>query len=249
LGKNRFNEQMAALDALIEENVIDDVLGVVKSGKEATVYLCSAPDGERGDYLVAAKVYRSRNVRQFADAAVYGGGRLRGEESRTARAIEQKSRFGRETAFGKWVSAEYETLNLLHAAGADVPRPIWRAESIIIMEYLGDADAPAPMLANVRPAAGELRPLFERVMRNIELMLANDRVHGDLSPFNVLYLDGKLRLIDFPQAVDPRFNENAQELLRRDVENMCAYFGRLGLAENGDRIARDLWRRFLRSDL
>ena len=58
-------------------------------------------------------------------------------------------------------------------------------------------------------------------MRNVELMLAYDRVHGDLSAYNVLYRDGEVRIIDFPQAVDPRFNSNALYLLERDIEHLC----------------------------
>ena len=72
--------------------LIDEVLGVVKSGKEATVYVCETPDGD----LVAAKVYRSRQVRQFANAAAYGEGRMRGVPRRDALAMAKKSRVGRE---------------------------------------------------------------------------------------------------------------------------------------------------------
>jgi RIO kinase 1 len=95
----------------------------------------------------------------------------------------------------------------------------------------------------------EARPLFERLVRNVELWLANDTVHGDLSAFNVLYWEGRATVIDFPQAVDPRFNPHARALLRRDLENLCRYFGRLGVTADGARIADTLWRRFLRADL
>ena len=82
MGKNRDVEQMQALDAFIDDGTIDEVLGVVKSGKEATVYCCasSAPGMPE---LVAAKVYRSTNVRGFANDAV--ANRV---DERTAHAIE-----------------------------------------------------------------------------------------------------------------------------------------------------------------
>jgi RIO kinase 1 len=240
---------MEALQAFIDDGTIDEVLGTVKSGKEATVYCCdsSRHGGPRGG-LVAAKVYRSHKVRQFANDAAYTSGRIR-RHNRYARAVAQKSRAGREFAFAAWVGAEFTTLQLLHGAGADVPEPIAQSDTVIVMEYVGDDDAPAPMLANVHLDEPEARRVFDRIMRNIELALANDRVHGDLSPHNVLYLEGELRIIDFPQAVDPRFNPNALSLLERDVDTICRFAERHGIDADAHRISRELWGRFLRADL
>ena len=72
----------------------------------------------------------------------------------------------------------------------------------------------APALQAVRLEPDEVQPLFDRLMRNVELMLAQQRIHGDLSAFNVLYWEGDIRLIDFPQAVAPAENPDAFELLR-----------------------------------
>ena len=79
--------------------------------------------------------------------------------------------------------------------------------------------------------------------------LANDRIHGDLSPHNILYDDGAIRIIDFPQAIDPRFNGDALSLLERDVANICRFGSRYGIAADAFRITRELWGRFLRADL
>lgn len=245
MGQNREDEQMEALQHFIDQALIDDVLGVVKSGKEATVYLCETARGER----VAAKVYRSRKVRQFANAAAYGEGRMRGVPRRNALAMAKKTRVGQEMAFGRWVSEEYTTLTTLHAAGVAVPKPIAMSDSVILMEYVGDADGPAPSLASVRLDREEARRVFDVLMRNVEMMLACDRVHGDLSAYNVLYRGGEVKIIDFPQAVDARFNSNAQSLLERDIANLCGHFARLGVEADGYRIARGLWARFLRSEL
>jgi RIO kinase 1 len=260
LGQNKDNEQMAALQYFIDQGdliggserggdalgLIDEVLGVVKSGKEATVYLCEASGG-RG--LVAAKVYRSRQVRQFANAAAYGDGRMRGVHRRDAVAMTKKSRVGQEMSFARWVSEEYTTLQVLHAAGVAVPEPIAMSSSVIIMEYIGDDDGPAAPLANARIDGEEATRVFGVLMRNIEVMLACDRVHGDLSAYNVLYRNGEVRIIDFPQSVDARFNSNALSLLERDIENLCGHFSRLGVEADGYRTARGLWARFLRGEL
>ncbi len=87
------------------------------------------------------------------------------------------------------------------------------------------------------------------VLRNVELFLACDRIHADLSPYNILYWKGRLTIIDFPQAIDARFNPNALALLTRDLENVARYFARYGVEANAAETARELWTRFLRAEL
>jgi RIO kinase 1 len=117
------------------------------------------------------------------------------------------------------------------------------------MEYLGNRRGSAPALQNVELSREEVRPVFEHLMSNIELWLANNYVHADLSAYNVLYWQGQVRIIDFPQVIDPRFNPNALSLLTRDIENICHYVARYGLERNGQRIAEKLWRKFKNAEL
>lgn len=116
----------------------------------------------------------------------------------------------------------------------------------MLMEYIGDEEAAAPHLQHVPLDRDEARPLFERLLHNIETWLAHGRVHGDLSPFNILYWAGRLIVIDFPQAVDPFVNPNAQALLARDLENVCRYFARFGVQSDAVRVADRLWRQYTR---
>jgi RIO kinase 1 len=237
----------AALEAFFSQGLITGVPQVVKSGKEATVYCCQAHPST-GVELLAAKVYRPRNNRSFRNDSIYQEGRLI-REGHVRRAVENKSRFGREAQFGIWIDYEFAALKALYKAGADIPRPLTRSGSAILMEYLGDHQGPAPALQNVDLSQDEVRRVFERLMRNIELLLANNYVHADLSAYNVLYWQGQIRIIDFPQAVDPRFNPNALSLLTRDIENICRYVARYGLERDGQRIAEQLWRRFKNAKL
>jgi RIO kinase 1 len=80
-------------------------------------------------------------------------------------------------------------------------------------------------------------------------MLSLHIVHGDLSPYNILLHDNRLVIIDFPQAVDPRKNGQAEMLLVRDVTNVCAYFKRQGLKVDGAEVGADLWQRYSRARL
>jgi RIO kinase 1 len=239
--------QVPLLEEFCDENLITDVLGPLQTGKEATVYCCRAHPST-GAELLAAKVYRPLAYRSFRDDALYQEGRVI-VDRRLRRAYRKKTRTGRQVQFGLWVEHEFETLKMLHAAGADVPRPVARSGPAILMEYVGDAESAAPLLKSVSLARGEARVLFDVVRRNVELFLACNRVHADLSAFNILYWQECLKIIDFPQAVDPRFNRNASGLLMRDIENVCQYFERCGVRGDASRLARDLWRRFMKAEL
>jgi RIO kinase 1 len=118
------------------------------------------------------------------------------------------------------------------------------------MEWLGDDSRAAGQLRHAHLERAEAHQLQDRLLANIELMLRNNLIHGDLSPFNILYLGrGNVRIIDFPQAIDPRMNPSASMLLSRDIENVARFFERFGIQTNWHKIAADLWRRFVLAEL
>jgi len=81
------------------------------------------------------------------------------------------------------------------------------------------------------------------------MALRRNLIHADLSPFNVLWWEGRATIIDLPQAVDPRSNPNASQLLARDVSCICRHFYRYGVRADPDEITRGLWMGFLFADL
>ncbi len=238
------NQQIEAdnvLDAFFGDGLITEVLYIVRSGKEATVYCCRA-SADLGRDLVAAKVYQPLEKRAFRNDAVYQAGRGRDWGARNRRAFANKSDHGRAVQYATWIGAEYETLEILHGAGADVPEPIAKAPGAILMEYFGDETAAAPMLVRAEMNLSAAQQCLRGIIENVALWLANDRVHGDLSAYNLLYVGDRAVAIDFPQAVDARMNPNARALLRRDLENICGHFRRAGINADPIRIAEDLWR-------
>src|SRR6185369_6807720 len=98
---------------------------------------------------------------------------------------------------------------------------------------------PAPLLKHVRLDADEVQPLFDRLLYNIALCLLNERVHGDLSAYNILYWEGDVILIDFAQAVDPRTNPEASALLARDIERVCQIFTPYGIDASPAALTED----------
>ncbi len=229
------------------DNTITDVVRRVKGGKEANVYCCTAHPAT-GLELIAAKLYRPRTLRTLKNDAIYKAGRqLRGEDGKEIRgrreklALQQKSNFGKHLDMVWWIGNEFRVQNTLHEAGAAVPRPIGHNGNTILMAYLGDEWLPAPALSDISLEHDEAAELFAVVMDNVRLMLDNHYVHGDLSAFNILYWEGKISIIDFPQVVDARINPNARMLLGRDVRRVCDYFARFGVHSDPERITRELW--------
>ena len=246
--RNTRAEIEESLEPLFADGLITEVLGIVRKGKEANVYCCRGSRWSGREY-VAAKVYRSLEQRGFRNAADYQSGKDRGLYGSAKRALANKSRQGRIVQAGVWFHSEFETLGVLHAAGADVPEPLACSGSAILMEFIGDGAEAAPMLARVRMSAEEATVCLRRIIDNVALWLSCDRIHGDLSAYNILYRDGGVVVIDFPQAVDPRFNLNARHLLERDLENICGHFERVGLHPDSRRIAYEMWRHYRVSDL
>jgi RIO kinase 1 len=241
---------LSALAHFYEEDLITDVLHVIKSGKEASVYCCTA-DPLTGVGYLAAKVYRPRMFRSLKNDAIYRQNRVqRDQDGGMARANRRKQAAIRKSAQGRafqvksWIEYEFQTQCLLYDIGADVPRPISQIGNAVLMEYIGDVNEPASMLKEVTLTTEEAQALFDCVMRNIELCLAHDRIHGDLSEYNILYWRGAVTLIDFAQAVDSRQNPGVFSLLLRDIERVCRYFARYGIAADAVELATDLWTRY-----
>lgn len=236
-----------SLSGFYEQHWFDDVLRLIKGGKEASVYQCLGSPTTQVDYI-AAKVYRPRMFRNLRKDHIYREGRANLDsdgnqiiDDGMQHAIEKRTEYGLALLHTSWIEHEYHTLEILHAAGADTPRPFARGNNAILMEYIGDADIPAPSLNAVDLARDEAEALFRRVLWNVEVMLSHNRVHADLSAYNILYWDGHITLIDFPQAIDPRQNHNAYRIFERDITRTCEYFQRQGVSSKPREIAARMW--------
>jgi len=246
---------MEALDPYVIQGTITDVLRLAKGGKEATVYVCAAGPALGVEHL-AAKIYRPRKFRSLRNDALYRAGRraLNADgylikDSRAVHAMQKGTGFGKALAHTSWLAHEYTAIQRLHAAGADVPQPFAMGNNVILMQYIGDADMPAYTLNHVALDAGEARPLFDRVIHNVDLMLAARCVHGDLSAYNILYWEGDITLIDFPQVVNPFENPAGREIFDRDVARVCDYFANYGVDADAAALAAELWARHVPAEL
>nr|WP_299242465.1 PA4780 family RIO1-like protein kinase [uncultured Halomonas sp.] len=208
------------LQPLLDDGFIDEVLRPLMSGKEAAVYVVKAQD-----QLRCAKVYKEASKRSFHNQAEYQEGR-KVRNSRQARAMQKRSRFGRREQEEAWQNAEVDALYRLAAAEVRVPKPHGFVDGVLLMDLILDGDGDvAPRLNDVELTAAEARDYHQVMMREIVKMLSAGLIHGDLSEYNVLLAPEGPIIIDLPQAVDAAANNNAERMLTRDVDNMARYFG------------------------
>ncbi len=245
----RFEEAwlLDSLAEIAEHKWISDVLRKVKGGKEASVYLCK-PGIAVDAPLLAAKIYRPRMLRNLKNDQQYRVGRADLDESGNVivddgalHAMEKRTAFGEEVRHQSWIAYEFTTLEALYEAGADVPKPYAMERNAILMGYVGDLSNAAPVLNSVNLDPDEAQSLFERVVHNVDLMLKHGRIHGDLSAYNILYWNGAITLIDFPQVVLPDSNPASWNIFLRDVTRICQYFSAQGVECDARRLAANLW--------
>jgi len=233
-----------ALQPLIDDGVIDEVIRSLKSGKEATVYLVRT-----GAQTRCAKVYRDMAQRSFQRRAQYQEGRkVRG--SRQARAMNKSTRFGRKEQEAAWKNAEVDALYQLQAAGVRVPKPYGYFNDVLIMELVTDAAGdPAPRLSEIDLSPDTAREYHDFLIQQIVRMLNIGLIHGDLSEFNVLIAPDGPVIIDLPQVVNAAGNNGALAMLERDVNNIRDTLGRFAPELLATEFAREMWSLFQQGEL
>ena len=224
-----------------DPRAIDVDHGVLKTGKEADVSLLErfvpdtdptpSPDHDparpASHGWLAVKRYRSAEHRMFhRDSGYLEGRRVR--KSREMRAMRTRTDFGRELIAGQWAAAEFAVLARLWQAGASVPYPVQLIGTELMMEFVGHDGVAAPRLAQLRPEPTEASDLYGQMREVLRQLADAGYAHGDLSPYNTLVHDGRIVLIDLPQAVDLVGNPQGFAYLRRDCENVCSWFASHG---------------------
>jgi len=210
---------------------VDTELGILKTGKEADVFLLRrGVPGTGRSCLLAAKRYRDAGHRMFhRDSAYLEGRRVR--ESRASRAMANRTATGRQMIAAQWANAEFTALCQLYGAGVPVPYPVQVLGTEIMLEFIGEPDGTAaPRLAETRPRGSELAGLWEQLVRALATLAGHGLAHGDMSAYNLLVHRGRLIMIDLPQVVDVIANPRGAQFLDRDAANVAKWFSARGLS-------------------
>jgi RIO kinase 1 len=218
----------------------DTELGILKTGKEADVFLLrrGVPGTDRS-CLLAAKRYRAAEHRQFHRDAEYLDGR-RVRESRVNRAMASRTTVGRELIAEQWAIAEFAALCQLYMAGVPVPYPVQILDTEILLEFIGDPEGiAAPRLAETRPSGDDLVALWDQLVTMLRVMASLGLAHGDLSAYNLLVHQGRIVMIDLPQVIDVIAHPRGAEFLDRDAANVSRWFIARGLRDASATLALD----------
>jgi len=232
------------LEPLLQDALIDEVLGQLMSGKESEVYLVRC-----GDETRCAKVYKEIQHRSFHKQTQYTEGR-KVRSSRRTRAMEKHSRFGRREQEEVWQNTEGDALRCLAAAGVRVPETYGFSEGVLLMELIVDGDgAVAPRLNDLRLTKTLAREYHRLLIDQVVLMLCAGLIHGDLSEFNILLAGDGPVIIDLPQVIDSAANNNAKRFFTRDVNNLTSYFGQFAPEILITEFAEEIWHHYENGDL
>ena len=161
---------------------IDTELGILKTGKEADVFLLERADpyDPEGGVVMAAKRYRDSDHRSFHRSSVYSEGRSV-KRSRDERALKRKSTWGKIVAAGEWAISEWDALKRLWLLGAAVPYPVQIDGTEILMEWITVDGETAPRLAQTRPEPELLASYYDQVRDFLALLVAErDRARRPL---------------------------------------------------------------------
>ena len=223
---------------LITHSFEDRDAGVLKSGKEAEVFLIERISAD-GSCLLAHKRYRPRYPKKgelealgFSKGTIYRADKVYQAgwnlKRRERWAVDGGSRFGEKLAAQMWPQNEKRMLERCWNAGASVPYPLELTADGVLMEYVGARSGAAPRLASAGLGRDEARVARDQLLDSLAAMASAHVVHADLSVYNVLWWRGRIVVIDFPQAVDATENPHAPDLLHRDLLNVAAWFERRG---------------------
>ena len=199
---NSLGYDLLALHALVEKDVISQLGPILGKGKESDVYSCMDDD----ENIYALKVYRMGRT-SFKNVKKY------------------RNLIGNRTHFS-WLyinrlaaKKEYDALKEIHKLNLNTPRPVAYNRHMVVMEYLKGKE-----LVYYKQIDDPIY-IFDEIINQIRIIYKETNlVHGDLGEFNiVLDEEGDILIIDWLQSI-PKDHPNADNILKRDIQNICTYF-------------------------
>tara|TARA_Y100001934_G_C12137143_1_gene670708 strand:- start:249 stop:911 length:663 start_codon:yes stop_codon:yes gene_type:complete len=198
----------------MKNGVIDTLDFPIARGKEAHVFHGSSESGP-----VAVKIFHTSNA-VFKNLVQYieGDPRFTGLKRRHRDLVDI------------WVRKEFRNLSRLEKWGLAVPKPLGVHKNILVMEYLGTDSAPSPRLRDVE--VNDAKAVYDELLEFLAISWQKaNMVHGDFSPYNIMWHGDRPVVIDVGQAV-VQSHPKSQEFLVRDVTRLVEWANKAGLDTN-----------------
>ena len=144
---------------LSSENYFEGLVSPISIGKESNVFSAIKKDKS----LVAVKIYRLENC----------------DFNRMFDYIKSDPRFmgllkKRRQVIFAWAQREFRNLHLAREANVKVPTPLAFKYNVLVEEFIGDDDGPAPRLVNMPPKDPEA--FFQKILKEINHFVLNNRI-------------------------------------------------------------------------
>ena len=126
---------LMTLYGMLRRDVISEIYGAIKAGKESKLFWAKGPKGED----IAVKIYLTITAEFRTGMLMY---------------IEGDPRFSRvrrdrRGLVYQWASKEFRNLKEAYGAGVRVPKPVAVRNNVLVMEFIGRDGVPAPLLREV----------------------------------------------------------------------------------------------------
>eukprot|EP01119_Soliformovum_irregulare_P016310 TRINITY_DN4700_c0_g1_i1.p1 TRINITY_DN4700_c0_g1~~TRINITY_DN4700_c0_g1_i1.p1 ORF type:complete len:584 (+),score=182.04 TRINITY_DN4700_c0_g1_i1:145-1752(+) len=204
----------------LNSSFLQEINGVVNTGKEANVYHAIAGSASEEDGTeYAVKIFKT-TLNEFKNRAEY---------------VEGEFRFRRQTTQNSqkliklWAEKEMRNLKRLHSQGVMCPQPVHLKDNILIMHFIGKDGWPAPLLKDTNLSLERYTEIYHQIVHMMRKMFHDCKlVHGDLSEYNILYYDKQAYIIDVSQSVE-HDHPKAFDFLRKDCECIVNFFSKKGV--------------------
>ncbi|MEM0230758.1 MAG: serine protein kinase RIO [Candidatus Woesearchaeota archaeon] len=215
------NFTLTTIEKLTDKGCLEFLKSPISIGKEANVF-----SAKRGEGVVAVKIYRLEtcDFNRMYDY-IRADPRYSGLKKR------------RRLVVFAWCQREYRNLLKARELGVRVPSPIGFLNNVLVTEFIGDNDQPAPKLKDRIPE--NIQEFAEIVIEYMRKLYSGGFVHTDLSEYNILNWNEKPVFIDFSQATT-RENPNFQQYLERDINNITRFFRKHGLNLENQKVLKEI---------
>ncbi|XGI83572.1 serine/threonine-protein kinase RIO2 [Halorutilales archaeon Cl-col2-1] len=188
-----------ALNSFVKADQLTAMGAKVGEGKESVVYEC-----KNDDTNLVVKLHREgySSFREVDRHREYTADKHHVSWMYTARKAAEK---------------EYDALVDLHP-DVSVPKPVDHSRHAVLLERMDGIELR-------RADLDKPRVVFDTVVTELSKAWERGYVHADISEYNIFVSGSQIWIFDWPQSVETQ-HPHAEELLRRDLNNLVSYFSR-----------------------
>uniref|UniRef100_A0A3B5KWG7 Serine/threonine-protein kinase RIO3 n=1 Tax=Xiphophorus couchianus TaxID=32473 RepID=A0A3B5KWG7_9TELE len=209
---------------MVNSGVLENINGCISTGKESVVFHADGGSLEEQPVpeKVVLKVFKT-TLNEFKNRDRYIKDDYRFKE--------RFSKLNPRKVIRLWAEKEMHNLARMKKAGIPCPDVVLLKKHILVMSFIGKEHVPAPKLKDVALGAEEAAEAYRQVLQLMQLLYQDcNLVHADLSEYNMLWYQGKVRpvfLVLFRSAVP------LQGLQERCHGNGCStqFFQKRGVSE------------------